>query len=89
MRTFLDDTVEDLRTRCFSKRCQLTQRVLCFFFSSSGTQPYKHDLFKSNLPVLDFRNFFKVVRESLDTAGPRTGLSFKFTRLRVMILPLS
>ena len=89
MRTFLNHAVEDLRTGCFCKRCQLTQRVLCFFFSSRGAQPYKHDLFKTDLPVLDFRNFFKVVRESLDTAGPRTGLSFKFTRLRVMILPLS
>ena len=89
MRTFLDDTVEDLRTGCFSKRCQLTQRVLCFFFSSRGTQPYKHDLFKTDLAVLDFRNFFKVVREALDTAGSCTCLSFKFTCLRVMVLSLS
>ena len=89
MRTLLNHAVEDLRTGCFSKRCQLTQRVLCFFFTSSGTQPYKHDLFKADLPVLDFRNFFKVVRESLDTTGPRTCLSFKFARLRVMILSLS
>ena len=89
MRTFLNNAVKDLRTGCFCKRCQLTQRVLCFFFSSRGTQPYKHDLFKTDLPILDFRNFFKVVRESLNTAGPSTCLSFKFARLRVMVLSLS